>query len=126
MAARACLVRAFGAAVLLGALLALPAPSSALWVMGPGRVLTTDRAAVVQRSASLGSEIRAWLTASTALIALLAAGLAAFQYIRDQRLNARVRFEQQFAEHLGVLADYSTGGNLASANVVWSLENLRE
>jgi hypothetical protein len=75
---------------------------------------------------SVGSHVRAWLSASTALIALLAAALAAYQYFRDQRLGSWLRLEQQFSQHLGTLSDYSERGNLASANVVWAIENLTE
>jgi hypothetical protein len=80
----------------------------------------------LSRETSSSAEVRAWLSASTIFIALVAASLGAYQYFRDQRLASRVRVEQQFAESLGTLSDYSQTGNLASARVVWALENLKE
>jgi hypothetical protein len=80
----------------------------------------------LSQETSLSAEVRAWLSAGTIFIALIGAGWGAYRYFRDQRRESRVRLEQQFAESLGVLSDYSQTGNLASARVVWTLENLKE
>ena len=69
--------------------------------------------------------VRAWLPASTALVALIAAAVGVLTYLADARKDRRLRLEDKVEENVGILVEYATDINAGIGRLNNALRNLQ-
>lgn len=78
----------------------------------------------LRQATSLTGQIKGFLPAGSAIVALIAAGWGAFVYLRDQRQARRLRTQLEITSNLNRLIDYGKEDAINSAQVVAALKSL--
>ena len=78
----------------------------------------------LEQETSWQGQLRGYLPAGSALVALSAIFWSAVIYFRDQRKDRELRIEQTITENLGQIIGYSKGETTVSAQAVGALDNL--